>query len=373
LVAKFFGDIPQNVNFALKAEVVRTFLDSKGIKYQKAPSNQQVSPADVADIARPFTVQIECVRAGSHLAVAPSVNGSQPETVPGRIEHTQQEVDQCHSKEASPDLIVQSCTALIRSSQYLTTAYAERGSAYFRRGDFDRAIEDATEAIRLNPQSANGFTIRGTAQKAKQQYDFAIADYNQALRFDPDNANVWYARGLAYFFKGDFDRAIPDYDQAIAIGHPASVPVYIFRGVASFYASLINAALSHFRRAYNFDPSAPYAAIWLSIANGRINLPSELTKAVEQIDMTRWPAPIIRFYLGQTSAEAVLGATADPNAKIKAGQVCEAHFYIGEAALRRGAKAEAMRLFRLAAANCPKDFLELPAANAELKALGASP
>jgi S1-C subfamily serine protease len=59
-VAKFTGDIPQNVNFALKAEVARTFLDSKGIAYQKASSDQQLSPADVGDIARPFTVHIQC-------------------------------------------------------------------------------------------------------------------------------------------------------------------------------------------------------------------------------------------------------------------------------------------------------------------------
>ena len=60
LIARFTGDIPQNVNFALKAEVARTFLDSKGIAYQTARSEQQLSPADVGDIARPFTVQIEC-------------------------------------------------------------------------------------------------------------------------------------------------------------------------------------------------------------------------------------------------------------------------------------------------------------------------
>ena len=35
-VARFIGDIPQNVNFAIKAEVVRTFLDSKGIAYKSA-------------------------------------------------------------------------------------------------------------------------------------------------------------------------------------------------------------------------------------------------------------------------------------------------------------------------------------------------
>jgi len=37
-VARFTGDIPQNVNFAIKAEVARTFLDSKGIAYRTARS-----------------------------------------------------------------------------------------------------------------------------------------------------------------------------------------------------------------------------------------------------------------------------------------------------------------------------------------------
>src|SRR6516164_2463105 len=42
-VARFTGDIPENVNFALKAEVARIFLDSKGIAYQTARSVQQLS------------------------------------------------------------------------------------------------------------------------------------------------------------------------------------------------------------------------------------------------------------------------------------------------------------------------------------------
>jgi Trypsin-like peptidase domain len=84
-VAKFTGDIPQNVNFALKAEVVRTFLDSKGIAYRKAPSDQQLSPADVGDIARPFTVHIECQQGGSQPAAVrtmkippPSISAAPP-------------------------------------------------------------------------------------------------------------------------------------------------------------------------------------------------------------------------------------------------------------------------------------------------------
>ena len=64
-LAPFLRDIPQNVNFALKAEVVRTFLDSKGIVYQTARSEQQLSPADVGEIARPFTVHITCENAAA--------------------------------------------------------------------------------------------------------------------------------------------------------------------------------------------------------------------------------------------------------------------------------------------------------------------
>ena len=62
-LATYTGDVPQNVNFALKAEVARIFLDSKGIAYHTARSEQQLSPADVNQIARPFTVHILCEQA----------------------------------------------------------------------------------------------------------------------------------------------------------------------------------------------------------------------------------------------------------------------------------------------------------------------
>lgn len=61
-VARAIGDIPQNVNFALKAQVARTFLDSKLISYKTDKSTARLSPSDVGDIARPFTVHVACTR-----------------------------------------------------------------------------------------------------------------------------------------------------------------------------------------------------------------------------------------------------------------------------------------------------------------------
>jgi len=81
LVAQFTGDIPQNVNFAIKVQVVRTFLDSKGITYQTARSDQQLSPADVGDIARPFTVQIGCKESEQSVAaISPPPTTTTPPT-----------------------------------------------------------------------------------------------------------------------------------------------------------------------------------------------------------------------------------------------------------------------------------------------------
>jgi hypothetical protein len=76
---KYFGDLPQNVNLAIKAESARAFLNSDGIKYQMSPNlGKKLSPSDIGEIARPFTVRIDCYgkqancQAGSAAATASS-------------------------------------------------------------------------------------------------------------------------------------------------------------------------------------------------------------------------------------------------------------------------------------------------------------
>jgi lipoprotein NlpI len=89
--------------------------------------------------------------------------------------------------------------------------------------------------------------------------------------------------------------------------------------------------------------------------------------------MTAWPAPVIRLFMGQMTAGALLAAADDPDATKRKGQVCEANFYTGELSLLKGSKNEATRLFRIAASDCPHNFIEWDGANAELKALGVTP
>ena len=60
LVADETGDIPQNVNFAVKAAVARDFLKSQRVAFRTAPSTVAKSNADVGEIGRQVTVLVEC-------------------------------------------------------------------------------------------------------------------------------------------------------------------------------------------------------------------------------------------------------------------------------------------------------------------------
>jgi len=87
----------------------------------------------------------------------------------------------CGSDTLSADAALAACTRLIASGRYfgagLAIAFTNRGRAYEKKGDHDRAIADYSEAIRLNPKDAMAFNNRGVAYKAKGDLDRATADF----------------------------------------------------------------------------------------------------------------------------------------------------------------------------------------------------
>lgn len=59
-MARLTGDIPQNVNFAINAQVLRGFLDANGVSYTVAGNAPALAPTEIAEKARGFTVLVEC-------------------------------------------------------------------------------------------------------------------------------------------------------------------------------------------------------------------------------------------------------------------------------------------------------------------------
>ncbi len=95
--------------------------------------------------------------------------------------------------------------------------YFCRGNAYYRKGDYDRAIADYTRAIQLKPNDAEAYYNRGNAYADKGDYDRAIADYERAIQLKPDLAEAYYNRGIAYKMRGEKEKAIADFKRFLEL------------------------------------------------------------------------------------------------------------------------------------------------------------
>jgi S1-C subfamily serine protease len=57
---KATGNIPENINFAIKTGALRDFLDNSAVSYQTADSKTELKTADIARNARAYTLLVSC-------------------------------------------------------------------------------------------------------------------------------------------------------------------------------------------------------------------------------------------------------------------------------------------------------------------------
>jgi S1-C subfamily serine protease len=58
--AKATGDLPENINFAIKTGAVRDFLDNSVVPYQVAETSAELKTAQIASNARAYTMLVSC-------------------------------------------------------------------------------------------------------------------------------------------------------------------------------------------------------------------------------------------------------------------------------------------------------------------------
>ncbi len=96
--------------------------------------------------------------------------------------------DDCNQS-ADLDRSIRGCTKIIERGRrkHRAAAYNNRGNAYRKNSEVDRAIADFDKAIALKPNYATAYNNRGTAYVWKDDREQAIADYRTALEIDPSN------------------------------------------------------------------------------------------------------------------------------------------------------------------------------------------
>ena len=219
------------------------------------------------------------------------------------------------------------------SLMQMSDAYRARGDAHFFLQRIHRALDDYNLALHLNPENAPALNNRGNAYTKKGLFVLAMTDFNTALRLDPEFALAYQNRANVHFYFGRYREAAKDY------------------AVSS-----------------KLDPSDPFSAIWLFLARkrGAINGMGELERSVSAVNSDDWASSVVAMLLGKKEPDRFLAAAKREN---KIGEICEAHFYVGQLHLLNGDRSKAMKQFRRASGVCPVTYVEHTAAEMELEAL----
>lgn len=134
-------------------------------------------------------------------------------------------------------------------------AYASRGMFLASTGKFEAAIEDFTTAIVKDPKDTACYLNRAGVYMTVKDYANAIKDYDAALTIDPDQSTMFQQRAIAKKLSGDAEGSIADFSKAIDI-NPKFLDAVLGRGYLRFQRKEYAQAIEDFTAAIDINPQA---------------------------------------------------------------------------------------------------------------------
>ena len=128
----------------------------------------------------------------------------------------------CAGGDPSPDKRIAACGKFLatnpKQDAKIAWVFNARGTAYFSKGDLDKAIKDYDIAIRLDPKDSTALANRGTMHMAQGKARSGARPTTTArCDVNPKNANAYNLRGFLYSRTGHLDLAIQDYTTALKL------------------------------------------------------------------------------------------------------------------------------------------------------------
>ena len=165
----------------------------------------------------------------------------------------------CADLQGPADMRVSACAKLIErttDNQKLAELYNNRGAAFARKGDQDRALADYTRAIDLNSGTSAPYVNRGDLFYRRGELDRAIEDFAIALRLQPAFERAYMGRMLALLKKGDTQGALHSADDMISHLPTSAVAVetraYVLKAIGR-----INEQIAEYRKALQMASDSP--------------------------------------------------------------------------------------------------------------------
>jgi tetratricopeptide (TPR) repeat protein len=191
------------------------------------------------------------------------------------------------------DLSIEEYSALIRVKPTDPKGYLDRGRAYGKRGQFQKAIDDFSAALRLKPRTWLAHLGRGLARFELQDYSSAIRDFTEATRLRSTDSRAYLGRGLAYLQLTQFAAAEADFTEVLK-SQPNDTFTLTQRGQARVPQGKYVDAMTDFRAVVRLAPDDPVgyrelARLWATCPDGEFRHGERaLQYAIRACQQTNW-------------------------------------------------------------------------------------
>jgi len=213
-----------------------------------------------------------------------------------------------------------------------------------------------------NEERAELLYMRGMHYDKVGLAGLAQYDFGMAKQLKPDMAEAYNSIGIHYTQQEDFIEAYESFDSALDI-NPELDFALLNRGIALYYGKRNDLAVRDLQRFHDKDPSNPFAAIWLFLAQSQSDQP----QALQQLKLNRnslvetnWANVIVDFYLGDISRDELLNTFLQDvkNTQELNQRMCEVYFYLGKYYEQQGDSGFALNYFKLVLSTNIYDYVE---------------
>lgn len=222
-------------------------------------------------------------------------------------------------------------------------------------------------------ERANLMYQRGLLYDSLGLSSLAQFDYSQVIKLQPSMAEAYNSIGIHYTQQKEFMLAYESFDSSIDL-NPEYEFAFLNRGIALYYGSKPELAITDLEQFLANDPTDPYRALWLYIALVDID-PLQASERLREIrndlNSDNWATAIVDFYLGDIDENSLLDSLIvgiENRAELN-NRVCEAYFYIGKYHSRIGNSGIARNYFKLALSTNVFEYVEHRYARLELERL----
>jgi type IV pilus assembly protein PilF len=144
-------------------------------------------------------------------------------------------------------------------------ARMELASAYFGRGQMTTALDQVKLALAADPNYGEAFNLRGLIYANLGEHALAEESFKRALQLNARDADTMHNYGWYLCQQKRYPEAYAMFDQALAIPqYRGSARTLLAEGVCQAYAGQLADSEASLSRAYELDPSSPFAATNLS-------------------------------------------------------------------------------------------------------------